>query len=299
MAKTKIEWATDTWNPITGCSKISEACKHCYAERMAKRLAGRCGYPEENPFSVTLHRDKLDQPVGWKKPRRVFVCSMGDIFHDGVLTAWLDEVFSVILTCSQLTTHDSHIFMVLTKRPARMREYLTDKKLVDRLITYSDQHFRMDNPDLLPSEYLHARKDELMPMKNLWLGVTVENQARADERIPLLREIDAPVHFVSCEPLLEQVNLDEYMHCGGCGYTQADKDIHGDHHLCKNPTNLIDWVITGAETGQGARFMDTTWAAILLNQCSSSGTPFFFKKDSQGVGTLFGQQCHDIPEVQP
>ena len=101
----KIEWTDETWNPITGCTPISEGCQHCYAERMSKRLAGRCGYPFENPFKVTLHPDKLEQPLRWKKPRKIFVCSMGDLFHPDVSGDFLYEIWGIMAQCPVSIPH--------------------------------------------------------------------------------------------------------------------------------------------------------------------------------------------------
>jgi len=114
---TKIQWAQEVWNPVTGCSKISAGCKNCYAERMSKRLAGRFGYPKDDPFRVTVHLDKLDEPAKWKKPRRVFVCSMGDLFHKDVTDAMIAEVLDVI------EAYPQHTYQILTKRPERMADY--------------------------------------------------------------------------------------------------------------------------------------------------------------------------------
>jgi protein gp37 len=116
---TKIDWCDEVWNPVTGCSKISLGCEHCYAERMAKRLAGRCGYPKRNPFRVTVHEDKLYLPLSWKKPRRIFVNSMGDLFHPDVSLRWICAVLGVISAAPQ------HTFLVLTKRPARAKNIIS------------------------------------------------------------------------------------------------------------------------------------------------------------------------------
>ena len=120
MTKTRIEWADTVWNPVTGCTPVSPGCAHCYARAMARRLAGRCGYPADEPFRVTLHPERLEEPLQWKKPRRVFVGSMSDIFHKEVPDKFLDRIFAVIALCPQ------HTFLILAKRPERMRLYLTN-----------------------------------------------------------------------------------------------------------------------------------------------------------------------------
>lgn len=166
----KIEWTDETWNPITGCTKISAGCAHCYAERMARRLAGRCGYPEApNHFDVTYHPDRMMQPTKWKKPRRVFVCSMSDLFHDDVPKHVVWAIWS------RMSCTEQHTFQVLTKRPERALSVLND---------------------------LYAQHNWGDPSPNIWLGVTAENQRAANERIPFLLQIPAAVRFVSCEPLL-------------------------------------------------------------------------------------------------
>lgn len=175
---TKIEWTDETWNPVTGCSKISAGCKNCYAERMAKRLAGRFGYPDApNSFDVTLHPDRLEEPLRWRNPRKVFVCSMSDLFHPDVPKEFIWKVLEVAWKS------DNHIFQILTKRPKRMRHI------------YSD---------------LCGNCLEDTPL-NIWLGVTAENQETADERIPILLETPAAVRFVSVEPILGPVDLWPYL----------------------------------------------------------------------------------------
>ena len=188
---TKIEWAKETWNPITGCTKISEGCQNCYAERMAKRLAGRFGYPADDPFKPgTFHADKLQEPLKWKRPRKVFVCSMGDILHDKVDGSDLVKVFDVMVKCPQ------HTFIILTKR-------------ADRLAW-----FNLNGP-LIGKE----------PLPNLWLGVTAENQRTADERIPHLLRTEAVVKLVSVEPMLEAMDISYWLNGAPrlCGYDRWEQ----------------------------------------------------------------------------
>lgn len=217
VVSTKIEWTDETWNPVTGCRPISEGCQNCYAKRMANRLRGRYGYPADDPFRVTFHPDKLGQPLKWKKPKRIFVCSMGDLF-----AAHFDTIRKV-LTQPKTPSGKKHTYMILTKRPLRMLEFYS---------TYP--WYTEDN-------------------QNIWLGVTAENQAMADERIPVLLQIPAAVRFVSVEPMLEPVDIRPWIYA-------------------------LDWVICGAETGPGARPMKLEWARDLRDQCKAAGVPFFFKK---------------------
>ena len=274
---TKIEWADKVWNSVTGCTKVSEGCRHCYAERMSKRLAGRCGYPEENPFQVVTHWDRLREPLSWRKPSRVFACSMGDLFHDNVSYEFLDAVFSVILACAVLT-NCRHTFMVLTKRPWNMQRYLKSRTPTEHLRVWAregDKRVYLDNPDIYFHELVESATvhdwdkngrnssgspykmwgyiDKLWPLPNLWLGVSAENQSTADERIPILLDTPAAVRFVSCEPLLGPVLLSEY--------------THG-----------LDWVIAGGESGPKAMPVHPDWIRELRDECSSRDVPFFFKQ---------------------
>ena len=240
---TKIEWAQESWNPVTGCTPVSEGCENCYAARMAKRLAGRAGYPADNPFRVTLHPERLDQPAKWRKPRRIFVCSMGDLFHEDVLAGgrfgFIDKVMQVIYDYKQ------HIFIILTKRPEN-----------------------------IPNWWAW----ETWP--NLWLGVTAENQARADERIPILLSIPAAVRFVSIEPMLGPVDLrGKLKH-----YLKPGVPLFSYRYGFKTG---LDWVILGCETGPGRRTMLPRWARDVKNQCVAAGVPFFLKQMYRNDGTLW------------
>jgi len=266
---TKIEWADETWNPVTGCTKISEGCAHCFAKRMAQRLAGRFGYPADDPFRVTIHEDKLDQPCHWPKPRRVFVCSMGDLFHEDVPESWISRVFGVIDQCRK--AGDQHTFMILTKRPERMAEYI--------------------------GKWWENDRHPAPVLSNLWLGVTAENQARADERIPVLLEIPAAVRFVSVEPCLSEVILEPYLseYDMRPTYTYYRAAYPGMEAKPIRAFHGIDWVICGAETGPGARPMKLDWARSLCDQCAEGGTPFFFKRDSDGNRKLDGRLWEQYP----
>jgi protein gp37 len=236
MSKSKIEWTDATWNPITGCSKISPGCDH-----------------------RTFHRDKLDEPLGWKKPRRIFICSMADWMHDDVDPQWIDDILEVVAACPQ------HTFLTLTKRPGNFAAKLYG-------VTRDCPCRELGGGDYLP---------------NLWLGVTAENQEQADKRIPILLQIPAAKRFVSVEPMLGPILLTSTTRCplcGGCGSLQS-----GDHNWSqcvgcggwgswsRDYLSGLDWVILGGETGPGARPMDTDWARAVRDQCQDAGVPFFFK----------------------
>lgn len=229
MAKTSIEWADMVWNPTTGCTKVSAGCKNCYADVIAKRFWG-----ERKFTDVRVHRERLDQPLHWRKPRRVFVNSMSDLFHDDVPVRFIGMVWSRMLECPQ------HQFMILTKRPTRMRDVVT--RLVDE-----------------------GKRKGLREASNIWLGVSAEDQATANQRIPLLLQTPAAVRFVSCEPLLGPVDLFDHLH-------------HIDEWRGFDYNPGLGWVICGGESGPHARPMHPNWALSLRDQCSEAGVPFFFKQ---------------------
>lgn len=255
MGISKIEWTERTWNPITGCTPISEGCQNCYARRMAQRLKGRCGYPAADPFRVTLHKERLGEPYHWRNPSRVFVCSMGDLFHEDVPDKWIMWVINEIY-------RSPHTFLMLTKRPKRMCDFFAG---------YTSEDWSC--------------------FPNLWLGVTCENQPRADERIPLLLQIPAAVRFVSVEPMLESIDLSAWLDpdvfcCGGepeyCQGCERGSWLREKRAYDENGRIMLDWVICGGETGPGARPMQSDWARGLRDQCVGAGVPFFFKKHGDG-----------------
>lgn len=217
---TRIEWCDATWNPVTGCSPISEGCANCYAKRMATRLRGRCGYDAKDPFRVTLHSDRLAEPKKWRKPRRVFVCSMGDLFHKDVPSSYINKIWNVAFNFPR----DTWIF--LTKRPLMLMRWTQLKATATAWPI-----------------------DDIWPPW-MWIGVSVENQEMAYERIPLLLKIPAAIRFVSVEPMLGPVDLGNYL----CKTWNRKGLTFGKY---------LDWVISGAETGPGKRLMSLDWARTL------------------------------------
>ena len=244
MSKTNIEWTGHTWNPLSGCTKVSDGCKNCYAEKMANRLQAMGAKGYENGFAVTLHPDKLDEPLRRKKPTMYFVCSMGDLFHEDVPFEFIRKVWIIMIEARQ------HTFQVLTKRPDRMAEFLKTHAPVRAMTgeTYGK--------DSLP--------------KNIWIGVTAENQEQADKRIPILLDTPAAVRFVSIEPMLGEINLQKLhrkMVNGALAYPCAEQYLFD-----------LDWVIVGGETAANARPMHPDWVRSIQKQCEESKVPFFFKQ---------------------
>jgi protein gp37 len=277
---THIEWTDATWNPITGCSVVSAGCKHCYAMKLAgTRLAhhpSRAGLTVETKAGpvwngqVRLNKEWLDQPTRWRKPRRIFVCAHGDLFHDAVPEEWIDKVFL------EMRYARHHTFQVLTKRPDRMRAYLSRFKpspprdgYITRDGVWSGQR---------PSGEFLCEPDE-WPLPNVWLGVSVEDQPTANERIPLLLQCPAAVRWISAEPLLGPVDLTDLVQAAGAGEHHFDClrcDVHSEDDEWDGA--VIDWVVAGGESGAGARPMHPDWARSLRDQCAAAGVPFLFKQ---------------------
>lgn len=281
MGKTEIEWTDSTWNPVTGCTKISPACKNCYAARMANRLRGRAGYPADDPFRVTLHPDRLAEPLRWREPRMVFPVSMGDLFHRDVPDMFIAAAFGIMV----LTPHT---YQVLTKR-------------VDECVRWFEALDRRANVarDVFPEESLNWRRwhvlraaaiqftgkplpsipssDPPWPPPNVWAGATVENQEMADERIEQLRQVPAALRYVSIEPMLGQLDL-RLRRREPCSRTCFHHVSHPCEKCGYQAGRLpVDWVIVGGETGPGARPMRAEWVRDVRDQCARSGVPFFFK----------------------
>lgn len=282
---TKIEWTDVTWNPVTGCSKVSEGCRNCYAERLSHRF-GWTKKPWTGPNAgenLKLHPERMEQPLRWKKPRRVFVNSMSDLFHEEVPFEFIQDVFDVMVKAWW------HTFQILTKRPERMKNFM-ERFMAQRreyAETLKDNEIRRQ-----------AREWAAHPPKNIWLGVSVENQKAADERIPYLLETPAAVRFLSCEPLLGPVDLSGYKPFDGECFCQERVDGCKPRLAKGCPETAIDWVIVGGESGPGARPMHPDWVRSLRDQCQQAGVPFFFKQwgGKKKAGRLLdGEEWNELP----
>lgn len=261
---TAIQWTDRTWNAVRGCSRISEGCRNCYAERVATRFGTKDG-----PFSgyatmtksgprwtgkVELIEPALLEPLKWRKPQRVFVNSMSDLFHESLPDEAIDRVFAVMALCPHIT------FQVLTKRAKRMREYFvgftpTDSSDVDRVLnrggSCADWMLRFGFSEAQIDTVADSHFWRGLP--NVWLGVSVEDQITADERIPELLRTPAAIRFVSYEPALGPVDFREY-------------------------ARKLHWVIVGGESGPGARPFDVQWARNTIQQCKAAGVAVFYKQ---------------------
>lgn len=283
---TGIEWTDRVWNPVSGCTKISQGCRNCYAftlhdMRHRAFIEGKkLPVQYAKPFSeIQLFENRFKQPLSWRKPQKVFVNSMSDLFHEKVNVDFIAKVFAVMWLATK------HTFQILTKRPERMAKLLNDEEFQVKAGWYASQfcrEFSVERPNVqnLPG----------WPNPNIWLGVSVENQQAAEERIPYLLETPAAVRFLSCEPLLEEVDLTfttQAVHPMNEGYGFAA--IEG-----------VDWVIVGGESGSNARQMDEGWVLYLRDQCEEYGVPFFFKqwggRSRKKAGRLLeGKEYNEMP----
>ncbi|MBZ7923139.1 phage Gp37/Gp68 family protein [Ensifer adhaerens] len=286
---TKIEWTDATWNPVTGCSVVSPGCTNCYAMKLAgTRLnshPSREGLTRDTKGGpvwtgeVRFNPQWLDEPLRWRKPRMIFVCAHGDLFAEGVPDEWIDQVFAIMSQAPQ------HTFQVLTKRPERMRSYLTRPRLEHHLVNaLLPLTFPMPEPGRWPHR----------PLPNVWLGVSVEDQKRAAERIPILLDTPAAIRWISAEPLLGPVDLTRIdqpnggfgpywinaLKAGESGWfaDEAATVRTEPDPLAFSGLASLDWIVAGGESGSDARPMHPVWARSLRDQCAAAGVPFLFKQ---------------------
>lgn len=323
MGDTAISWTNKTWNPIRGCSRVSEGCRHCYAEQQAARIVRmgkgkptaydglvktviRKGPPDEDGVEydvresrwtgeVRLVPEHLSDPLKWCKPQLIFANSMSDLFHEKLTNEQIAAVFGVMAACPQ------HTFQVLTKRAKRMREWFAwatrdhypkrGQAGVGPHVRDSMQRYALDA--LSDVGGIPVNRDMKWPLPNVHLGVSVENQDAADERIPELLEIPAAVHWISAEPLLGPVNMslpNTWLVGATARKILRDHGARGPVPAHLSPPPSIDWVVTGAESGSGARPCDVEWLRSLRDQCAAAGVPFFLKQaveESEGGDSTY------------
>ena len=280
--RSAIEWCDASWSPVRGCAPVSAGCANCYAARMAHRFSG----PGKKPYEgltrdgkwtgeVRLVPKLLYQPLRWRKPRRIFVGSMSDLFHEAVPWDFIDAIFGVMALCSR------HAFQVLTKRPARMRNYLANSTRHEAVIAAmrlvaGSVETRWSKSQLLAC---YARTfqeweklESVWPLPNVHLGISAENQEMLDRRVPDLLATPEAVRFVSAEPLIEELNLRRFfahsIHC-------AKAHSMGNPE-CRCPR--LHWVIVGGESGPGARPCKIEWVRSIVEQCHNSDVPCFVKR---------------------
>lgn len=288
--KSRIEWTDATWNPVVGCTRVSAGCDNCYAVRETKRMAGKLPVyqglvnPGKDHFNGTVRTipERLDQPIRWKRPRRIFVNSMSDLFHPGVPDEFVDQVFAVMA----VATH--HVFQVLTKRPERMARWALARKAM------FDSGWAPRHPIQLCIERIISSRATperaglwQFPLPNVGVGTSIEDQESADERIPHLLRTPAAVRFLSCEPLLGPVELPDFFadSLEPVGHPEGGVDALATSLLRSamregraSAACGIHQVIAGGESGPNARPMHPDWARSLRNQCQAAGVAFHFKQ---------------------
>ncbi len=302
-----IEWTDATWNPITGCAVVSPGCTNCYAMKLAgtrlKHHPSRAGLTRETKAGpvwtgeTRLNEEWLDKPLRWKRPRMIFVCAHADLFADSVPDEWIDKVFAVMAMAPQ------HTFQVLTKRADRLKAYLTAGALEHRLAAAMLKSS--------PSSPETGRWPRL-PLPNVWLGVSAEDQTRADQRVPDLLATPAAVRFVSAEPLLGPIDLTrlDQPNAGFGPYWVNSLSANQvgwfsdeaatirtiPDPLASSDLPQLDWVIVGGESGRDARPMVPAWARSIRDQCATASIPFFFKQwgsfAPDDPGAVHTSMCH-------
>jgi protein gp37 len=310
--KSKIEWLDggSTWNPAVGCSKVSAGCRNCYAHRMIstrfphltgvvdERIYDHSGTVEDRRTGIGWDGDahfkpeRLEIPFHWKKPRRIFVCSMSDLFHESLTDEQIAAVFGVMAATPQ------HQYVILTKRLERAKYWFSFVGATANHYGQAESVICMDNMLRLGATIDTAQADivtqrERWPLENVIICASVENQPAVDERASLLFQIPARWRGVSVEPMLEGIDVRKYIGC------DCEEFWPGQGHPPDCPTQtgqILNLVICGAETGPGKRPFKDEWALDLRNQCKAAGTPFFFKKDGSGKPTLCGVEYHEWPE---
>jgi len=250
---TLIQWTDRTWNPATGCNKVSPGCKNCYAAGVAHRFWGDRAFTD-----VEFHRDRLDQPYKWRNPQRVFVNSMSDFFHEAINLDDLCDAWDTMISTPR------HSYQILTKRPERMRD------IVPSIAAEMRARKGIDGPPI-----------DAKPPDNIWLGVSVEDQIRTS-RIPHLLDTPAAVRFLSCEPLLEPISFTI-----PSTILDGTEEVPSRTNLLTGVTNGltpslhmgdIDWVIIGGESGPGARPCHVEWIHSIVRQCRTAGVAVFVKQ---------------------
>ncbi|MGD9850142.1 MAG: phage Gp37/Gp68 family protein [Nitrospirales bacterium] len=265
MGDTTIEWTDKTWNPVSGCSHVSEGCRNCYAERVFPRP-----YPGRKFTDVQCHPERLDQPLHWKKPQKIFVNSMSDLFHEDVPDGFIEDVFDRMLQA------DWHTYQILTKRPERMRDFMVC--------------------------WIAGLKIKII--EHIWLGVSVEDQETADERIPILLQTPAAVRWVSYEPALGPLDFTNLNDGTLDALDGFDREAIGN--ICdpgflsetQHPPRL-NWIVAGGESGPQARPAHPDWFRAVRDQCQAAGVPFFFKQWGEWAPVSLPWDVDEVEAARP
>jgi protein gp37 len=325
VGRSSIEWTEETWNPTRGCSRVSPGCEHCYAESIAARFSD-AGYPFHG-FALRGKRGprwtrrlalvdeqsfpgngKLDLPLRWRRPRRIFVNSMSDLFHESLSNEDIAAIWGVMAACPQ------HTFQVLTKRAHRMRQWfewiakrptgLLGMRYAPKLVCAGFAQERTGRHWTVPDA-------AVWPLPNVWLGVSVESQEYAEERIPQLLSVPAAVRFVSYEPALGPVTFGAFLDAHRNHSCELGGEAHNGSEQCAachdgRPAPRLDWVIVGGESGPKARAFDVEWARSVVSECRQTKVACFVKQlgrkpfhgapGAQGPMPLTNKKGNDMTE---
>lgn len=313
--RTSIAWTDCTWNPVRGCSLVSKGCESCYAMKQARRFSAP-GQPyhgltmmgPQGPRwngTIRLVPELLDEPLHWKKPRRVFVNSMSDLFHEDVPLDFIADTYAIMITAYR------HTFQVLTKRPCRRHDLFTNEPIREMIAIRAAAHInKLRGPHSLNATRNLAAWNA-GTASNIWEGASIEDQKTADERIPLLLQTPAAVRWISAEPLLGPVDLRLWLNViprmrtpvsadSGlpCGETTLDLMPSYNINTGEIIKPLLDWVVCGGESGPKARPCDVAWVRSIVQQCRAAGVPCFVKQLGAKPYTLFGDgdgAAHTLP----
>lgn len=336
--RSKIEWTDASWNPIRAhrgmpdgseprigwhCVHVSEGCRNCYAESFNERLGTGLPYKpghllkpleagqiqRRGDVSLFVDPEMLRKPLHWKRARKIFVCSMTDLFGEFMEDAWIDQLFSIMALAPR------HRFQVLTKRPARMLDYLSAshrrRAIADAAFEIQGTSGKDQERLWPPADWLHG--DGEWPLPNVWIGTSVEDQAAAEERIPILLETPAAIRWLSMEPLLGAVDLSEWLFCPtSLDHPPSMDPTTGAYECCSkcdytgiagfSGDPIVDWIVIGGESGAGARPMAPDWARHIRDQAAAAAVPFLFKQWGEYVPSgVFaaldlGERAGRVPE---
>jgi protein gp37 len=283
MAHTsKIEWTEATWNPWHGCHKVSAGCKNCYMFRDKAKYG-------QDPNVVVRSKTRFYDPLKWSEPRTIFTCSWSDFFIEEA-DPWRDEAFAIMALTPQ------HTYQVLTKRPERMLEYSNNFNTEARIMDATARLLMNDTDKFAGLKACILQQvEEWFPLPNVWLGVSVEDQKTADERIPILLDTPAALRWLSLEPLLGPVDLKRLRETS---FSAGTNCLTGSRHIGYQSvsTARIDWAVVGGESGPAARPMHPDWARDLRDQCTAAGVPFFFKQWGEWVNFEDGYAAYRAKE---
>lgn len=272
--KSAIQWTDASWNTVYGCTRVSPACARCYIERTPPFRKEGLRFDHSGKIPIKLLPHRMEDPLHWTRPRRIFVNSLSDLFHEDVSDEHIAAVYAVMIRCLR----KGHIFQVLTKRPERMRD-LVNGRLPELVAKDLEEGAWSSMPKGDPFSEWWKLQNSPWPPPNVWHGVSVENQHWADVRIPLLMETQSAIRWISGEPLLKAVDLGNWLEKkSGIDLRNAPDPVEGKRIMSLAGTALLDWVVVGGESGPGARMINLDHVRRVRDQCIEAGVAYFGKQ---------------------